>query len=280
MTQPTSPSAVSCATSSFPLMRLHRQARRRAALWIARPLVAVVFFSAWIAYIALADLPGYFLPHPRDVATRFAALVMSGALIQHLGFTARSVILGFLFGTIAAIAAGTLISRSRFMESLLRPYIVALQTTPILVLAPLFLVWFGFGIASKVLIAAIICFFPLLMNVIAGFRSVGEQERRLFRSLGAGRWQTFVRLEVPHALPFIFAGLRIASLLSVTGAVVGEFVGSSAGLGYLSLSAAGNLDTDVLFSAVLTLMLMGLTFYGLITQIERRVLFWHESTRR
>jgi NitT/TauT family transport system permease protein len=165
------------------------------------------------------------------------------------------------------------------VESLLRPYIVALQTTPILVLAPLFLVWFGFGVTSKVLIAAIVCFFPLLVNVIAGFRSVGDQERRLFRSLRAGRWQTFVRLEIPHALPFIFAGLRIASLLSITGAVVGEFVGSPAGIGYLSLSAAGNLDTDVLFSAVFTLMLMGLTFYGVIAVIERRLLFWHESTR-
>jgi NitT/TauT family transport system permease protein len=249
-------------------------------LWIARPLVAVAFLSAWIGYIALADLPGYFLPDPRDVGRRFLSLLSSGVLIRHLAFTARSVVLGFSLGTIAAILVGTLISRSRFLEGVLRPYIVALQTTPILVLAPLFLVWFGFGVTSKVLIAAIICFFPLLVNVIAGFRSVGEQERRLFRALRAGRWQTFVRLEVPHALPFMFAGLRIASLLSVTGAVVGEFVGSQAGLGYLSLSAAGNLDTDVVFSAVLTLMLMGLTFYGLITLIERRLLFWHESARR
>jgi NitT/TauT family transport system permease protein len=252
----------------------------RPLLWVARPLVAVAFLSAWVSYIALADLPGYFLPHPRDVAVRLARLAVSGVLVQHLVFTARSVVLGFSLGVAAAIAAGTLISRSRFAESLLRPYIVALQTTPILVLAPLFLVWFGFGMASKVLIAAIICFFPLLVNVIAGFRSVGEQERRLFRSLRASAWQTFVHLEIPHALPFIFAGLRIASLLSVTGAVVGEFVGSPAGLGYLSLSAAGNLDTDVLFSAVFTLMLMGLAFYGLIALAERRVLFWHESVRR
>jgi NitT/TauT family transport system permease protein len=252
----------------------------RALLWVARPLVAVAFVAAWIAYIMLADLPGYFLPHPRDVALPLVRLLSSGILIHHLLFTARSVVLGFSLGAVAAIAAGTLISRSRFAESLLRPYIVALQTTPILVLAPLFLVWFGFGMTSKVLIAGIICFFPLLVNVIAGFRSVGEQELRLFRSLRAGPWQTFIHLEVPHALPFIFAGLRIASPLSVTGAVVGEFVGSPAGLGYLSLPAAGNLDTDVLFSAVSMLMVMGLTFYGLIAFVERRLLFWHESARR
>jgi NitT/TauT family transport system permease protein len=242
--------------------------------------VAVAVLSAWIAYIRLWELPGYFLPHPWDVAVRFVGLVDSGVLIRHLAFTGRSVVLGFSLGAAAAITVGTLISRSRFVESLLRPYVVALQTTPILVLAPLFLVWFGFGITSKVLIAAIICFFPLLVNVIVGFRSVGEPERRLFHSLRAGPWQTFVHLEVPHALPFIFAGLRITSLLSVTGAVVGEFVGSPAGLGYLSLASAGNLDTDVLFSAVFTLMLMGLSFYGLIVLVERRLLFWHESARR
>ncbi len=138
----------------------------------------------------------------------------------------------------------------------------------------------GFGLTSKVLIAALICFFPLLVNVIIGFRSVGDNEQRLFRALGASAWQTFVRLSVPSALPFIFAGLRITSILAVIGAVVGEFVGSPAGLGYLAVTAAGNLDTEVLFSAVLTLMLMGLGFYLVITLVERRVLHWHESARR
>jgi len=255
-----------------------RVSRRR--LWIARPLVAVAFFSIWIAYVRLWDLPGYFLPHPWDVGVRFAHLVGSGVLVRHALFTLQSVLLGFSLGAVAAIVAGTLISRSRFVEGLLRPYVVALQTTPILTLAPLFLVWFGFGITSKVLIAAIICFFPLLVNVILGFRSVGDNERRLFQALHASAWRTFVHLEVPHALPFLFAGLRIASLLSVTGAVVGEFVGSQAGLGYLALASAGNLETEVLFSAVLSLMLIGFSFYGLIVLIERRLLFWHESARQ
>ena len=252
---------------------------RQVWLWAARPAVAVVVLGLWIGYVRLWDLPSYVLPHPADVAATFARLARSGVLARHAAFTLQAVALGFALGTTAALAIGTLISRSRFAEAVLRPYIVASQTTPTLVLAPLFLVWFGFGITSKVLIAALICFFPLLVNVIIGFRSVGENELRLFRSYRASAWQTFARLQVPAALPFIFAGLRITSILSVIGAVVGEFVGSPAGLGYLAVTSAGNLDTETLFSAVFSLMVMGLVFYLLITLVERRVLFWHESGR-
>ncbi|MGH7390370.1 MAG: ABC transporter permease [Candidatus Rokuibacteriota bacterium] len=253
---------------------------RRLLTWLARPAVAVVVLVFWIGYVVLWDLPSYVLPHPFKVVSTFAKLAAAGVLARHALFTLQAVVLGFALGTTAAIVLGTLISRSRFVEAVLRPYIVASQTTPTLVLAPLFLVWFGFGIASKVLIAALICFFPLLVNVIIGFRSVGESELRLFRALGAGAWQTFVHLQIPSALPFIFAGLRITSILAVIGAVVGEFVGSPAGLGYLAVTAAGNLDTEILFSAVFSLMLMGLAFYLLVTLVERRVLFWHESARR
>jgi NitT/TauT family transport system permease protein len=255
-------------------------APKRLLLWTARPAVAIVVLALWIGYITLRDLPSYVLPHPADVVRTFVKLARQGILLRHALFTLQAVLLGFALGTAAALVLGTLISRSRFVEATLRPYIVASQTTPTLVLAPLFLVWFGFGLTSKVLIAALICFFPLLVNVIIGFRSVGESERRLFRAFGANAWQTFVRLQVPSALPFIFAGLRITSILAVIGAVVGEFVGSPAGLGYLAVTAAGNLETEVLFSAVLSLMLMGLGFYLLITLVERRVLHWHESARR
>jgi NitT/TauT family transport system permease protein len=254
--------------------------RRRWIVWIARPAVAVVVIALWIGYVELWDLPTYFLPHPFKVVGTFARLASSGILLKHALFTLQAVVFGFLLGTTAAIVLGTLISRSRVVEAVLRPYLVASQTTPTLVLAPLFLVWFGFGVTSKVLIAAIICFFPLLVNVIVGFRSVGDHELRLFRSYRAGAWQTFVHLQIPSALPFIFAGLRITSILSVIGAVVGEFVGSPAGLGYLAVTSAGNLDTDVLFSAVLSLMIMGISFYLLITAAERKLLFWHESARR
>jgi NitT/TauT family transport system permease protein len=254
--------------------------RRSLWLWLARPAVAVAALGAWTAYVEIWRLPVYVLPHPAKVATTLVRLALSGVLARHALFTLRAAVLGFALGTLAALVLGTLISRSRFVEATLRPYIVATQTTPTLVLAPLFLVWFGFGITSKVLIAALICFFPLLVNVIVGFRSVGESELRLFRAYRAGGWQTFVHLQLPSALPFVFAGLRVTSILCVIGAVVGEFVGSQAGLGYLAVTSAGNLDMDILLSAVVVLMMMGLGLHVLVAAAERKLLFWHESTRR
>ncbi|HVL56270.1 MAG TPA: ABC transporter permease [Burkholderiaceae bacterium] len=244
------------------------------ALWIARPAVALLLIAIWIAYVRVREIPAYVLPHPRDVALRIASEFRTGAIFPHLWATVSEAGLGLLLGSTAAIVIGTLISRSQFVEDVLRPYIITTQTTPLVALAPLFLVWFGFGILPKVLIAAIICFFPLLVNVMVGLRSVNPVERRLFQSLKASAWQTFVRLEVPSALPFIFAGLRITVVLSVIGSVVGEFVGARAGLGYLAVTAGGNLDTELLFVAVFLLMALGLSLYLIVVEIERRVLFW------
>lgn len=243
-------------------------------LFAARMAVLVLLVVAWDGYIRAWNVPTYVLPHPMGVAKRFVQQISSGEIFPHVVATAQEAMLGFALGSVVAILIGAIVSRSRFIEDVLRPYIITTQTTPMVVLAPLFLVWFGFGILPKVLIAAIICFFPLLVNVMAGLASVGPMERRLFRSLRASTWQTFVRLEIPCATPFIFAGLRITVVLSVIGAVVGEFVGAKAGLGYLAVTAAGNLDTELLFVSVLWLMGMGLVLYLTVVQIEQKVLFW------
>jgi len=247
---------------------------KRLPLWLARPLVAVVLVVVWIAYIRIWNIPSYMMPHPWDVLVRLTSQIVSGDIFPHLWATAQEAFFGFLLGSVTAIILGSLISRSRYLEDVLRPYIIASQTTPLVVLAPLFLVWFGFGLLPKVLIAAIICFFPLLVNVMAGLQSVGALERRLFQSLRASRWQSFIYLEVPYAMPYIFAGLRITVVLSVIGAVVGEFVGARAGLGYLAVTAAGNMDTELLFSSVILLMAMGLTLYLTVVAVERRILYW------
>jgi NitT/TauT family transport system permease protein len=246
----------------------------RTALLIARPLVAVVLIAIWIAYIELWKIPDFVLPHPKSVALALWQQLRSGDVLPHFFATAQEAGLGFLLGTTMALLVGTLISRSRFAEEVLRPYIIASQTTPMVVLAPLFLMWFGFGLMPKVLIAGIITFFPLLVNVMAGLRSVNPTERRLFQSLKASGWQMFIHLEIPSALPFIFAGLRITVVLAVIGAVVGEFVGARAGLGYLAVTAAGNMDTSMLFVAVALLMAMGLTLYLIVLRLERSILFW------
>lgn len=242
--------------------------------WIARPLVAVGVLAAWIAYVEIAQPPSFFFPHPTEVLSAFVKILSGGVLLRHGLATLQAALGGFALGACAAFVIGGAISRSALVERILRPYLIASQTTPIIVLAPLFLVWFGFGLASKLMIAAILCFFPVLVNVVSGLRSFSADELKLFRSMRASRWQQLVYLEVPSALPFIFAGLRIASVLCVIGAVVGEFVGARAGLGYLALTAAGNLETETVFVAVFVLMALGLSLYGLVTIVERRVLFW------
>lgn len=243
-------------------------------LWLARPAFGIAVIAIWAGYVTILDVPSYFLPHPFDVARELVSFVGTGRVWPHLFATVTEAGLGFLLGSIAALCTGVLISRSPFLEDVLRPYVIASQTTPIIVIAPLFLVWFGFGLLSKVLIAALICFFPVLVNVMAGLGAVSETERRLFRSLEANPWQLFSMLEVRRALPFIFAGLRVACILSIIGAVVGEFVGAHAGLGYVALTAAGNLQTELLFVAVIILMLVGITFYNLIVHLQKRIIFW------
>lgn len=249
--------------------------RRTWLTWFARPLVAVAVLAVWIAYVEIAAPPSYFFPHPVAVFNAFKKIVAGGVLLTHGLATLQAALGGFALGACTAFIIGGAISRSVVIEQILRPYLIASQTTPIIVLAPLFLVWFGFGLLSKLMIAAILCFFPVLVNVVSGLRSYSADELKLFRSMRASRWQQLIHLEVPSALPFIFAGLRIASVLCVIGAVVGEFVGARAGLGYLALTSAGNLETETVFVSVFVLMALGLSLYGLVTLVERRLLFWN-----
>ncbi len=162
------------------------------------------------------------------------------------------------------------------MERLLSPYVVASQSVPVVAIAPLLVIWFGPGLLSKVLICALIVFFPVLVNTIVGLRSVPEDLGDLMRSLQASRWQTFRLLEVPAALPVFLGGLRIGATLSVIGAVVGEFVGADRGLGFMINRARGQYDTALVFVAVLALVLVALSLYGVVVLLERRLLSWRE----
>ena len=168
-------------------------------------------------------------------------------------------------------------AKSRTVERLLSPYIIASQSVPIVAIAPLLVFWFGPGRISKILISALIVFFPVLVNTVVGVRSVPEDLHDLMRSLRATRWQIFHKLEVPAAMPVMFGGLKVGATLSVIGAVVGEFVGSDEGLGFLINVGRGVFDTSLVFVAVIMLITLALALYGLVTAIERRVLAWHQT---
>ena len=198
----------------------------------------------------------------------------SGYFVDHLLATLEEVVFGFALAAIAAFAIGTLISQIRLLEIVIYPYIVAFQTLPKVALAPLILIWVGLGIEGKVIVAATISFFPMLVNTIAGMKFAPQNEIDLMRSLSANRWKIFRYVQLPEALPFIFAGLNIGLVLSVLGAIVGEFVGAKVGLGYLILQRNFNLDVTGMFAVLVVLGLMGVALNTVSQYLRRKIVFW------
>jgi NitT/TauT family transport system permease protein len=228
----------------------------------------------WGLAAELRDIPAYILPTPLQVWSRFVGALLDGSLLRHTAITLLEVLLGLALGVSVATLLGYSLAKSIKLERTLSPYIVASQSIPIVAIAPLLVIWFGPGMTSKVLICALIVFFPVLINTVVGVRSVPEDLRELMRSLQATRWQTITQLEVPAALPVLLGGLRIGATLSVIGAVVGEFVGADRGLGFLISLGRGLFDTALVYVAVFTLIGMALTLYGAVVLLERRLLSW------
>jgi len=237
-----------------------------------------LFLGAWQLISIWGNFPAFILPGPRLVAERFLRALMEGNLLRHAGITLLEVLLGLLAGSTTATILGYLLAKSKLLERLLSPYLVASQAIPIVAIAPLLVIWFGPGMASKVLICGLIVFFPVLVNTIVGLRAVPDNLRDLMRSMRASRSQVLRYLEVPAALPIFLGGLRIGATLSVIGAVVGEFVGSDRGLGFLINVGRGQYDTALVFVAIFTLVGMALALYGLVIQLERRLLAWRNAS--
>lgn len=249
-----------------------RQAKRRNMPIVLVSILVALFL--WYLAARLGRFPAFILPTPELVWDRFVQAVSDGSLLYHAATTLSEVLAGLAVGVCTATLLGYLLAKSRRFERLLSPYIVASQSVPIVAIAPLLVIWFGPGLFSKVLICALIVFFPVLVNTIVGLRSVSEELNDLMRSLLATRWQTFRLLEVPAALPVFLGGLRIGATLAVIGAVVGEFIGSDQGLGFLINVGRGQYDTALVFVSVFTLVGMALTMYGLVVWLEGQWLSW------
>jgi NitT/TauT family transport system permease protein len=239
-------------------------------------LSLLLLLIAWQFTVWFSGVPAFILPSPSQVGARFIQVLLDGTLIRNTLVTLVEVLAGLAIGVSAATVLGYLLARSIHLERLLSPYIVASQSIPIVAIAPLLVIWFGPGLFSKVLICALIVFFPVLVNTIVGVRSVPEDLRDLMRSLQASRWQTLKYLELPAALPVFLGGLKIGATLSVIGAVVGEFVGAKSGLGFLVNVGRGIYDTALVFVSVFTLIALALTLYGLVSLLEKRLLWWQQ----
>ena len=243
--------------------------------WVSMPIGFFVIIMFWQLVVYIGQYPEFVLPTPYSVAAKFVLTVQSGLLWKHLIVTLSETLAGFMLGFLLATIIGYWLAKQPLAERLIAPWLVAMQAVPVVAIAPLLIIWFGFGMTSKVLICALIVFFPILINTIVGIRSVNREWLDLMTVLRASRWQRFCMVEVPAALPILFGGIKLGITLAVVGAVVGEFVGASKGLGALiNIARGGVYDTPLLFVALLTLAAMALTLYGIVSLLERRVVGW------
>ena len=246
---------------------------------VLRLCLLAASLGVWEAGVRAFDLPTYILPAPSSILVALYRGIASTIYVQHLWVTVYETILGFIAGTTLAFLLGTAVALSRRTEYFLYPYIIMFQSLPKVALAPLIVVWFGLGLASKVVTAAVIAFFPLMVNTIVGLRSADEDRVNLMRSLDAREWQIFWMLRLPGALPFIMAGLEVAMIFALIGAIVAEFVGTQSGLGMLVQTLNFNGDVAGAFSILLILSGLGLLLNQIIIVVRRRVLFWDASEK-
>src|SRR5438874_1513763 len=235
--------------------------------------------GAWEAVVRAFEIPIFILPPPSQVAMALYRGIASGLYINHLGYTLLETLLGFIAGSLLGFFLGTAVAMNRYVEYFFYPYIVMFQSLPKVALAPLIVVWFGLGFKSQVVNAALVAFFPLLVNTMVGLKSADEDRVNLMRSLAASDSQIFWMLRLPNALPFVMAGLDVAMIFALIGAIVAEFVGARAGLGMLIQSMNFNMDVSGQFSVLLILSIVGLLLNRCILLIRRRVLFWDPSEK-
>jgi NitT/TauT family transport system permease protein len=254
----------------------YRQQRPRLDA-LTLPLAAVLFVVAWQGVVWATGYPSFILPSPVHVISAGEKAIADGTLWRHVQVTLSEIGAGLGIGFLAALLLGYPLAKSRRLERFIAPFLVVSQSVPVVAIAPLLIIWFGPGRLSKVLVCALIVFFPMLVNIMVGIRSVPEELREVMRSLEASRWQTFRLLELPSALPVLLGGLRIAATLSVVGAVVGEFVGADQGLGFLINQARGLFNTPLVFVAVLVLIAIALAMYGSVLSLEKSLLKWQNG---
>ncbi|MCU4651566.1 ABC transporter permease [Roseibacterium sp. SDUM158016] len=249
--------------------------------WMAMSFVFVVFVGTWQLVTSLGLVSPIILPTPletlEDMIFVGKNLLTGGYMLGALWITIKEVIYGFALAIAIGFSLGVLVGETTFGEKAVMPYLVAIDTMPKVAFAPLFVAWLGFGIESKVALAAFIATFPIVVGTAAGLHSADENARMLFKTMGASRMQTLIKMKLPTGLPQIFTGLKIGAVGVMAGAITGEFLGGGRGFGELIRVAASQLNTPRVFSLILYLSLVGLALYALVTWTQRKVVFWHKE---
>lgn len=238
--------------------------------------VLVILLIVWEVYIAVRNIPLYIFPPPSAI---FAELMERPEyfIVQNGAITFFEAVTGFFAGAITAILVAALMARSRWVERAFFPLALVIKATPLVVIAPLLIIWFGYGYTGKIIMAALICFFPILVNTIVGLRSVNATSLEFFESVSASEWEIFTKLRVPSSLPYVLAAFKISISLAVIGAIVAEWAGAGQGLGRVILLASNDFNQPAVFAGVLVLAVMGIGLTAIVSWLERRFLYWHES---
>jgi len=235
------------------------------------------FLVVWELFVVIFGIRAYILPRPTEIAV--AIVKYPGSLLTGSAYTLRSMLLGYVTAAVLGLLIALPIAFSRIMERTVYPLLVISQLVPKVALAPIFVIWFGFGLLPKIMIVFLLSFFPVLLNSIVALKSIDPEIVYLARSTGASRLDMFLKVRLPNSLPTIFAGLKLAAISATIGAVIGEFIGSDSGLGYIILTAQGDLQTDLSFSAIVVLTVLGFLLYYGVESVERISIPWHISQR-
>ena len=240
-------------------------------------LIIVAIIVAWEVCVRLFEVQKWLLPAPSDIAVTLYA--DAPLLWRHTLATLLEIVVGFGLSLACGVALAAAIGLSRTLERAIYPFVIASQTIPIIVIAPMLLIWIGYGFAPKVIVVALISFFPIVVNMVDGLKAVDRDMVNLMRTLGASRWQVFFKVQVPTSLPYLFSGMRVAIAVSVIGAVIGEWVGSSEGLGYLMLRSKPQFLTERVFAAIVILSALGVGLFGSVGIVERLAIPWWRASR-
>lgn len=236
-----------------------------------------VFIAIWWIYVAVKHVPAYILPSPPKVWNSLEKMFVKGTVYPHLWTTTYEVILGFVIGAFLGIVLGYIFIKVDALKTMLMPYLIFLQTAPKIALVPLFVIWFGIGLVSKVVLIISMVLFPVLSGMILGLESIPPDVRNLMKILKASKWQIFSQVEMQYSLPALFASMKVGIVQAVIGAIVAEWMSGKQGLGYILTYASSTYDTPMLLAGIIVTIILGIATYQVISVLEDKFLYWHES---
>lgn len=236
-----------------------------------------IFIIIWGIYVKMSGVAEYIMPSPMKVIKKLFEIMISGEIWPHFFATSGIIFIGYFIGVFLGLVFGYMIEKIKVLKKMIMPYIIFFQTAPKIALVPLFVIWFGLGLTSKLILIVSMVFFPVMVSTMDGIASVPKDMRNLMKILNANRFQIIFKMEIPHSMPLIFSGLKIGMVQAIIGAIVAEWISGKIGLGYILIFASSTFDTTLLIAGIFFTIIVGIFYYELVNIVEKKVLYWHES---